>query len=278
MQFSLIALSVLALILNTTLCAQGQLLNSGAEAAGLGFATVAREGSTGVWANPAAIASSRDSRVFAGYENRYGIAEGLHSLQAAYLHPYKSSVFAITAYRFGDLLYSHHKLSLVAGQKLGKFSGGLRINQHQYSTEGANTRFVTSLDAGAIATIGDQLDIGMMLTNINQVRISKQTGERLASTLQIGFNYTPSKELSLLGEFYYAIGLEPIIKVGLEYEAVKRLSLRSGVNTGSTNALFFGIGLKHSVLVLDYAIETHTSLGFSQHVGLSYLIPDYAER
>jgi hypothetical protein len=247
-----------------------QHLPTGAQAAGLGFATVAFEGNMAVWGNAAGLSKVRNKKILTGYENRYGLVEGLHAVQAAYVHPLPKSTLAVSVYRFGDDLYSQHRLSLTAAQQIGQFRGGLRVSQHQYSMEGADTRFALAIDAGGIMKISEQLLVGMHISNVSQARVSRQTNERIPTILGLGLNYAPDDQLRLLAELAYEIDQSPVVKVGMEYTPLDFLTFRSGINSGPQSIFFFGLGLRHSVLHFDYALETHQVLGLAQHIGLTY--------
>jgi hypothetical protein len=259
---------LLLIIISVNLHAQN--LPSGAQAAGLGFATVALEGRMGVWSNAAGLSTVRNRQILSGYENRYGLIEGLHAMLGAYLHPFRQSAVGVSFYRFGDDIFSQHKLSLSAGHQMGQFSGGLRLNQHQYSMEGADTRFALAIDVGAMMRLSSQLRIGMQISNISQARVSRQTGERIPSILSVGINYQPDQGLNLLAEVTYELDYTPTVKVGLEYQPAELISLRSGVNSGPQPLLFMGLGLRHRVIHFDYALEMHQQLGVAQHIGLAY--------
>lgn len=247
-----------------------QNLHSGAEAAGLGFATVALEGNMAVWANAAGLASVRKRQILTGYENRYGLVDGLHAAQAAYIHPLSKSTLGVSLYRFGDALYSQHRISLSAAHQIGQFSAGIRLNQHQYSMEGGETRFAMAVDVGGVMRLSSQLKLGMQISNLSQGRVSRQTNEKIPSVLSIGLGYRPDQQLKLLAELAYQLGKLPTLKVGLDYMPVDFVSLRSGINSGPNPLFFFGLGLRHSVLHFDYALETHHVLGMAQHIGLAY--------
>lgn len=274
-RISLLLLLILSLDVNTL---TAQHLPSGAEAAGLGFANVAMKGKMATWGNAAGLSEIHNQQLLAGYENRYGMAEGLHSLQAGFIQSFQQSVAAISLYRLGDELYSLHKLSLSLGHKVGQFSGGLRLSQHQLSMEGADTRYALSIDAGAIAKLSSQLDAGIQISNISQAKVSKQTGERIPTSLAVGFNYHPDQNLRVLGELFYELERAPVVKVGLEYMPLKYVAFRSGINAGEQTLLFLGLGLRHRIIHIDYALETHPLLGMSQHIGLAYQLQQNAKK
>lgn len=277
MKFLYVSLGFLLLLTMNTSTTFGQVLPSGAEAAGVGFATVSLDGKMGVWRNPAGLAKTKSQQLMVGCQNRYGLAEGLNTVHAAYIHPMASSVAAVSFYRMGDAIYSHHVLGLSLGHRVNQFQGGLRINQHQFSMEGADTRYALSIDAGVVATLSSQLGMGIQINNVNRAKVSNQTDERIPTQIAIGFDYKPDKQINVLGELAYEISSSPFLKVGMTYQPLPYLTFRSGVNTSEQARMFLGFGLRHRVLHLDYALETHPVLGISQHFGLAYQIRSDAE-
>lgn len=255
-----------------------QHLPTGPEAAGLGFASVSRSGRVGIWDNPAGLIGLRNQQILCGYENRYGLSNGLNVIQAGFVQPVGASTGAISIYRFGDDLYSQHKLSLSMGHQIGQFRGGFRLNQHQFSMEGADTRYSTALDFGVIASLSEEFAVGVQISNLTRARVSGQTGERSPTVLRVGFDYRPDKHISLLGELTYELDYSPVVKLGLEYEPLKFIAFRSGMNTGEYTQLFAGLGLQHRVVQFDYAFEIHPVLGISQHFGLAYQLQPDAEK
>lgn len=249
----------------------------GSEAAGLGHATVALKGRMGVFGNAAGLTTVRNMEILAGYDSRYGFLEGISTVSAAYLHPLKQASLALSLSRFGDDLFSQHKLSISYGHQIDHFSIGVRLNQHQYHMEGTDTRFATVMDMGGIAQILPALSFGMSISNLNQAVVSQETGEKVPTVLSTGFSFRPDEKLQTLMEVSYALEERPLLKAGIAYEAVKNLTFRSGANTSRLGQFYAGLGIAHSIVELDYALETHHVLGISQQLNVIYKIKKNAK-
>ncbi|WPP51411.1 hypothetical protein [Catalinimonas niigatensis] len=249
-----------------------QHLPIGAEAAGLGHTTVTLKGRMSVFGNAAGLSTVRNKEILAGYDSRYGFLEGLSTISAAYLHPFNKATLALSLSRFGDDLFSQHKLSLSYGHQIDHFSIGMRVSQHQYHMEGTDTRFATVVDMGGIAQILPKLSFGMSISNLNQAVVSHETGEKIPTVLSTGFCFRPDEKLQTLMEVSYALEERPLLKAGIAYQAVKNLTFRSGANTSRTGQFFLGLGLAHSIVEVDYALETHNVLGISQQLNVTYKI------
>ncbi|MDF9796802.1 hypothetical protein OKW21_002065 [Catalinimonas alkaloidigena] len=255
-----------------------QHITMGAEAAGLAYATAALKGRSGIFANPSSLSAVRNREVFAGYYNKYGFIEGITSVSAAYLHPLANSTAAVSFTRFGDQLFSQHIVSLSYGHKIDQFSMGARLSEHQYQMEGADTRFVTVVDIGGIMQLLPSLGFGMMITNINQALVSRETEEKVPTILSSGFCYRPDEKLSTLMELSYELDERPLFKFGLAYSPLKSFIIRSGVNTESIGQFFLGLGMNHNVIDFDYALETHAYLGISQQLNVVYQLRDHGKK
>ena len=241
----------------------------GAKAAGMGNATVTMHGAWSVFANVSGTAKVKHTTALAGYENRFGFSEGLHTVAAGVVKPLRYGTGSLAVYRFGDELYSHHTLSLGFAQRIEQFSIGLRINQHQYHIESFGTRFSTAVDLGGQAQLSSQFTLGMQLLNVNQARLSRATGERIPTALQIGLAYRPVAAFLLSAEVEHVIQQKPNVKMGVAYTMRKKFSLRTGFSTLYLRQ-FYGLGWQHRLVGVDYALSTHAQLGFSHQVSVSY--------
>ena len=248
---------------------RAQLNSIGAEAAGMGHATVTMQSAWSVMANVSGTAQVKHTTALAGYENRFGFSEGLHAVAAGVVKPLRYGTGSLAVYRFGDELYSHHTVSLGFAQRIEQFSVGLRINQHQYHIESFGTRFSTTLDLGGQAQLSSQLILGMQILNVNQAKLSRATGERIPTALQIGLAYRPVAAFLLSAEVEHVIEQKPNVKVGAAYTVRQRFSLRTGFSTLYLRQ-FYGLGWQHRLVGIDYALSTHAQLGFSHQVSVSY--------
>ncbi|MFP4093305.1 MAG: hypothetical protein ACLFUB_02395 [Cyclobacteriaceae bacterium] len=258
-----------------TSAAIAQELPIGAEAAGMGHAAINLKGRAGVFANPAGLAYTRSAEILAGVENRFGLGEGLLGLNAAYLHRLSKATLGLSVYRFGDEFFSTHQLGLNFSQQINQFCFGLRLRQHQYSGEGIDTHFATAIDVGGIFLISRQLNAGMLIRNINQGSYSHGFQDQLPTSLEAGLSFLPDERLSLHSSLFYELDERPMLRLGVDYHPLQKLHFRSGFNTGVYPLYFFGLGLSHTLLQFDYAIEWHNMLGLSHQLGLVYKLPQH---
>lgn len=241
----------------------------GGPAAAMAEAGVSVQDAWSVFYNVGGLPGVKQTTVMAGYENRFGFSEGLHAIAAGIVKPFSFGTASLSVYRFGDALYSEDQLALGFGHRISQFSFGLRLIGHQYHIETVGTRFTTTADVGGIARLSSELTFGMQITNLTQSRKSRYSEEKVPTQVQVGMTYRPAETFRLLGEVAYEVQQTTNVKIGAEYTVLKKISFRSGIQTAYFQQ-FFGLGLTHRIIHIDYALRTHTELGWSHQLSLAY--------
>ena len=241
----------------------------GARSAGVGHASVTLREADALFANISGTAHVRRSSLWTGYENRFGLSEGLHAVAAGFIQPTRYGTGSVSVYRFGDALYSQHRLSLGISHRIEQFSIGLRLSEYQYYIEGFGTRFRTVIDLGGQAQLSPQVVVGMQLLNVTQGTLSDVSDEKIPTRVEVGLSYRPVSAWQLNAEIEHEVTQRPNVQVGVEYTALQKLSFRTGFNSVALRQ-FFGIGWKHRLVAADYALSTHTRLGLSHQVSVAY--------
>ena len=211
----------------------------------------------------------KHTTVIAGYENRFGFSEGLHAAAVGMIKPLTFGTASLSVYRFGDALYSEDQFALGFGHRVSQFSFGLRLSGYQYHVETVGTRFTTAVDVGGVAQLSPTLHFGMQITNLTQAKKSGYTQEKVPTRIQTGMAYRPTETFQLAAEVEYEVQQTTNAKIGAEYTVLKKISFRSGVQTAYFQQ-FFGLGLTHRLLRIDYALRTHAELGWSHQLSLAY--------
>ncbi len=207
----------------------------------------------------------------AGYQRRYGLAE-LSLFGFGLTAPTEYGTFALTANRFGNSdLYNEQRLGLAFSNTIGFVSLGAAINYIQYSIETAGTRPLISIDFGGKVTLSEQLSFGAYIRNLNQAQVQEFTDERLPTSLVFGFSYRPTDLLMLNAELDKDLEFDEIFKIGLEYQVVNNIFLRTGLQTAPFHGSF-GVGFAPRRLAFDYAYLTNNNLGDRHELSLTYRI------
>lgn len=200
-------------------------------------------------------------------------AEFFNRVAASFTLPVKIGVAGMTVFRFGDDLYSEQALSLGFANSFGLASLGAKLNYLQYRAQGYRTRTAITVDLGGIATLTPQLRFGAYVININQPTINRLTGEKTSTRLMAGIAFTPSDVLTITGEVEKDLQRDAVLKAGLEYTVLKRLSFRTGFNLQPQSA-FFGLGFKTHRTRIDYAVQAAHALNVSHEASIVYQIKE----
>ena len=247
----------------------------GARAVGMGNAAVTNRDAWALFNNVAGLSEIEHLEVQFGYQLRYGITEfNTYALTAVSPLSF-GGVAGVSVYRFGDAFYNEQRIGLGYSHKINFTSVGLKVNYVQVAvddqigiTQGARRAF--TFEIGGLAELSKNLSFGLHAYNFNQGRLrSDYIEDRLPVILKAGLAYRPVKTLVLNVETEKDIDYPAIVKVGLEYEIVKKVFVRTGISTRPFDN-HFGIGFFPKKFSFEYALSTNTQLGFSHHITLGY--------
>lgn len=249
---------------------QSGLQQIGARSAGMGYASATIRDTWSLFNNPGGLGNLKETSAVFAFENKFSIT-GLNVMAAGITNSFRIGTVGISALRFGDELYSEQAASLSFGNKLGIASLGVRVNYLQYNIEGFGNKGIATIDFGGVAEVTDQLRFGGYIRNINQAQISELAEERIATTLNAGLSYRPIKKVILSVEAEKDIDYDAFLRAGLEYQFLKKLTVRTGLKTAPfTN--YFGLGFKVSKITIDYSLALHPILGLSHQAAVAYLL------
>ena len=240
----------------------------GARSTGMGGASIAVSDAWSLFNNPAGVAEVETSNVLFGYQNRYSIAS-LSNLGLGFIHPTAVGHLGLSAFRFGDELFSEQKIAATFSNRIGIVALGATLNYVQFRIEGLGTRSFPTFDFGGIVSFREKLKIGAYISNINQGRVSKVEDEQLPTIMRLGFSYRPLKSLYLNAEVEKDLDFDEILKVGIEYNFYKKLFVRTGIQTQPFQSRF-GIGFQPNRVSLDYAFGDNPTLGNLHEVSVGY--------
>ncbi len=247
------------LLLPLALLAQNGRYDLGSRANGMGNASVTLSDSWSMFHNIGALARFKHTSATASYQNRYGIPE-FNTLGGGFTRPTLNGVAALGVFRFGDDLYSEQKINLGYSNQFGLASLGINVNYLQYNIEATGTRGIFTLDFGGVADITDQLLFGAQVTNITQSELSSFSGEKIPTVMTAGLSYRPSDELMLNAEIEKDLDFDAYFKLGLEYQVIEKLKVRTGLTTEPFESAF-GVGFTPSAFTVDYAFRNNPNLG-----------------
>ena len=113
---------------------------------------------------------------------------------------------------------------------------------------------------GGVAELSKQFRFGAYVFNLNQARLSEDGTENLPTSLKVGASYLPIPELMINAEVIKRIDSEERLRVGLGYDIIKNVSIRTGIETNPVRGSF-GLGSTGGRFLVDYAYGNHSILG-----------------
>ncbi|MEM6524779.1 MAG: hypothetical protein AAF693_13335 [Bacteroidota bacterium] len=218
--------------------------------------------------NPSGISNQNQPASVFSVRNQYGLS-ALTSIGAGLIVPLKTGVASISAFRFGDDLFHRQYVSLTYGNQFGIGRLGFRVNYFETFIEGFGNKTKITFDFGGIVNLSEYLFIGAYIRNIGRTRLSDFEDERIPTVLNLGISYRTLDKLIVNIDIDKDIEFDPRVKLGIEYQALKKFAVRSGINTSPFNN-FFGLGFKSWRVIIDYAANLDYVLGLTHQLSLTY--------
>lgn len=248
--------------------ASGEPFPIGAKSWGIGNATTAIADRNSIFSNPAGLGFLKENFVSTSYHARYTIA-GLQTLSLSGNYNTKFTNIGLGLERFGDKLYNEQKLGLAIGKNMNRVSLGLKVSYFQAAIENFASKNTLLTEFGVMTKLSSKLQMGFHAYNLTGAKLF--ASQHIPTVLRLGLSFTPSKQILLVAEAEKDIELPTLIKAGLEYQIVKHFYLRTGLTSKLNNA-HFGFGFHSKQFIFDYALSSHSALGFSNHLSIGYQI------
>ena len=259
---------MLAWLSSFALSAQISSFNIGARSSGMAGSSLTFGDEYSLFNNVGGLGRVKNHAAFAAYQNRYGISE-FQVVGAGALYHSELGNGGIGFYKFGDDIYSEQRLHLAFGNKIQMVSLGLGMDLLQYDISTIGATRALAIQFGGIAEITPQLKFGAHIYNLNQAKISGESGERIPTIMKAGISYQPSDELIITTEVEKDLDFDEVFKVGMEYQVVERVYFRTGISTQPFLGAF-GLGFHPKNLKFDYSFSNESRLGSIHEISVSY--------
>ena len=113
------------------------------------------------------------------------------------------------------------------------------------------------------------MSFGAYISNLLVAKLNNADRSKLPVIMKVGISYQPTDELRLNVDLYKDVEFDPVLKIGLEYVLIEKISLRTGINTQPFKA-FFGGGIDLGRFMFNYAVTSHQFLGMSHQVSIGF--------
>lgn len=265
---TLVFCGMMFLLKTNLILASGEPFPIGAKSWGIGNATAALADRNSIFSNPAGLGFLKENFASASYHARYNIA-GLQTLSLSGNYNTKFANIGLGIERFGDKLYNEQKLGLALGKSMNRVSLGLKVSYFQVAMETFASKNTLLTEFGVMTKFSSKVQMGFHAYNLTGAKLF--ASQHIPTVLRLGLSYAPTKQILLVAEVEKDIELPTLIKAGLEYQIVKNFYLRTGLTSKLNNA-HFGFGFQSKQFIFDYALSSHSALGFSNHLSISYQI------
>lgn len=262
-------LLITLIVSSSTLLAYDIIHPIGGRAAAMGGSSVASQGLWAMQNNPAGMANLDKISLGLYYENRWFLPETAYKC-GAFALPTKFGTLGLSFNQFGSSKYNENKFGLAYAKDFGRYLQiGLQLDYlllkigNDYGTYNAVT-----FELGIQSHVTDKLTLGTYIFNpVNFSFEQTLNHEKLPIVFRFGMAYQFTKDFVGQCEIEKNTELEGVsLRGGLEYEAVRNLYIRAGVQT-NPGILSFGLGYTISFAQVNVAAQLHNELGASVQIG-----------
>lgn len=181
-----------------------------------------------------------------------------------------SSIGAVLGlHTFGFSLYRENVASLCATQRISdNLFIGIGVEVYQISIEGYGNDADIGIDLGMISRLNDNFSIGLSLHNVNAPRIAGEENS-IPQSIVSGISYSPVSNAKILFDVLKDIHYPVSYRVGLVVSPLDAITLRGGIQE-ETSRVFGGVGFSTGQIRFDYALSSHTELGVTHSIGITF--------
>jgi hypothetical protein len=178
---------------------------------------------------------------------------------------------AVRIERFGFDLYKETMVGIAMARMIDQnIFLGMCMNWNQLDIQTYGSLHYSSFDGGLLIRIIDNINIGFSLKNILIGRMSAADGSLRQQGL-LGICWKPISDLLLSLEFEKDIRFPVSLKLGVEKKFLDVIALRTGI-ADNPDKYSVGIAIMYSCFEFGYAGYSHTDLGWTHQVELTFKI------
>ena len=246
----------------------------GGRAAAMGGSSVASQGLWAMQNNPAGMARLEQISLGLYYENRWLMPETAYKC-GAFALPTQFGCLGLSFNQFGSSKYNENKFGLAYAKDFGPYLQiGLQLDYFllKIGNDYGSNRAVT-FELGLQSQVTDRMTLGAYVFNPVSFSLEQTLNhEKLPIVMRFGAAYKFTKDFVGQCEIEKDTEREGVsLRGGLEYEAVKNLYIRAGVQT-NPGILTFGLGYAIRFVQVNIAAQMHNDLGASVQIGMVFSI------
>lgn len=226
-----------------------------------------------VWAlrgNAAAITELETTAISINYI-RHFLSQEISTQGLVAVIPIDNNFIGIAVNRYGLSSYNQNSISFAYAKKFGnQLSMAMTVNYHQLKITNYGSSNGFSVDVGFYYKIDQKLGLGAYVTNPSKQKfVNSEISAPIPTSLNVGASYLLSDKVLIATTISKPIDNPVDVRLGLEYQLIKLLSLRAGVNANPFKQ-FAGFGVEIRKLSIDFATAFDNNLGYSPQLALGY--------
>lgn len=240
----------------------------GARSEGMGHANTTLVDEWSILNNIGGISGLEKGSVFFGY-NRFFNIDGFDKVAVGIIQPFGFGSVGVSAFRFGDQLYSEQMLSSAFGNKIGFVRLGFRASYYQMRIDEFGTSSAFQFDLGGIVELLPSISFGAYISNFTASKLNNVEKSKLPVIMKVGISYQPTEDIILNLDVHKDVDFGPEVRGGLEYRIIEKVYVRTGLNSKPFKA-YFGGGLTFGRFKVDYAVTSHQYFGISHQASVVF--------
>jgi hypothetical protein len=235
----------------------------------LGSIGAALQDTWSIQSNPAGIASIRKVSIATSYESEY-FNPDLSRQSVMIILPHKKNVYGINVHNYGFSVFNEQRVGFAYAKIFGEaIFAALSFNYHLLSLHQYGSADSYSFELGLQYRFGDNLFVGAHIANPNASKYNAVSNALIPVYLEFGASYRFTNELLLNTGVKKYLNSSADFAIGLEYSLAGWLAARGGV-TVNPFMQFAGFGYSLGSFRFDAATSSHSILGYSPQIGISY--------
>lgn len=239
----------------------------GADVAMLGGACATASGVFSVVNNPAQVTTLNRWQVGIYSSQRFGQKE-LTLSNISFVMPTKALNIGFAISHYGFSSFNQQRFVLSIGKKLSETVAlGVQLNYAQTTIVDYGNAGAFVLGIGVTYKPISKLQLGFMVYNPTQQKMSNLVSDKIPSYARLGINYQVNNKVQVLAETEQPIAQKTLLRAGLRYLINPRFSMGIGLSTQPV-CFTFGATVKANKLAIDLAAGVHQILGVLPQVSL----------
>jgi len=222
--------------------------------------------------NPAMLGYVEQTEVAAFFDNRFMMSElSTKTAQIAIQHDLLNTGVSIS--HFGYSLYQELLFGATFARNFSnKFAMGIQFNYMTNYFVSSNTyRGVLLAQVGLSAQLSPNFNLSFNTFNPFQTNIQAETIEkRVPSIFSLGAQYILVENVMWRIQLDKEVSSNYRFATGMDYDVVKKMTLKIGVYGSDYLVPCLGISLKTNAVKINLNTEIHPLLGVNSSVGLNY--------